>query len=147
MTAFARMPAQIRSALPDDLPRLREIYVRSRAATFGWLDPASLQLADFDEATRDEPILVAEQNQRLAGFVSWWPPENFIHNLFVDPVFQRQGIGRQLLQACLAQIGRPATLKCVQQNQAALDFYFQQGWQIAGEGSSANAPYYLLRYE
>jgi ribosomal protein S18 acetylase RimI-like enzyme len=147
MTARAEMPIEIRSAQADDLPRLREIYLRARAAAFVWVDWNTLVLSDFDAATRDEPILVAIQNHTLAGFVSWWPPESFIHNLFVDPAHQRQGIGRRLLQACLAQMGRPATLKCVQQNQPAVDFYRRQGWHIAGEGTTASVPYYLLRYE
>ncbi|WP_425615848.1 N-acetyltransferase family protein [Anatilimnocola sp. NA78] len=135
----------IRAAEPADLDALREIYLRSRAATFFWTDAAKLQLADFDAATQDEPILVAMSGKEIAGFVSWWPPDNFIHNLFVDPAYLRRGIGRLLLHACLQQIGRPAILKCVQANEPAMAFYRAQGWTIAGEGTGDRGPYYLLQ--
>lgn len=145
------MHCEIRESISADLPLLREIFLRSRAATFTWLDPQTLQAADFDEATQGEPILVAvvpgdDGGEQLAGFVSWWPPEDFVHNLFVDPRYQRQGIGPRLLEACLARVGRPATLKCVRQNAGALRFYERHGWRVIGEGTSPSSAYYLLEF-
>lgn len=135
----------IRAATTADLDALRDIYLRSRAATFTWLDAAKLRREDFDEATREEPMLVAMSGNDLTGFISWWPPENFVHNLFVDPAYARRGIGQALLSECLQQIGRPATLKCVKLNEPALAFYRALGWSIAGEGTSDHGEYYLLQ--
>ena len=129
------------------MPALRAIYFAARKSHFTWLDAASLAETDFDRATADEPILVAIVDGQPAGFVSWWPPDNFVHNLFVSPAFTRRGLGRQLLTACLQHIGRPATLKCVQQNLAALAFYESLGWRIAGEGASADGTYFLLQLD
>jgi ribosomal protein S18 acetylase RimI-like enzyme len=139
------MEIEIRPASPDDVAALRELFFAARIAAFFWAVPDLLQREDFDAATQDEPILVAVLNEQIVGFVSWWPPENFIHNLFVDPTHQGRGIGPQLLTAALRQIGRPATLKCVQKNVRALAFYRRHGWLIAGEGDTAGEPYYLLR--
>lgn len=141
------MKPDIRPAVPADVDALRELFLTVRRNAFFWAEPDSLQLADFDVATQDEPILVAVQNEQIVGFVSWWPPENFVHNLFVAPTHQRGGIGEILLTACLQQIGRPATLKCVQQNAGALRFYQRLGWEIAGEGLTNDAPYFLLRLQ
>ena len=139
------MPIDIRPAEAADFDSLRLIFLTARRAAFIWFNPDSLQLGDFDTATQDEPILVATLDEQIVGFVSWWPPEDFVHNLFVDPAHQQQGIGERLLAACLAQIGRPATLKCMQKNVRALGFYERLGWQIAGEGSNADGSYFLMR--
>jgi ribosomal protein S18 acetylase RimI-like enzyme len=139
------MGIEIRPASPADAVALRALFLAARREAFFWAEPASLLPGDFDAATQDEPILVAFLNDQIVGFVSWWPPENFVHNLFVDPAHQGRGIGQQLLTAALRQIGRPATLKCVQKNTRALEFYRRHGWLIAGEGDTAGEPYFLLR--
>jgi GNAT superfamily N-acetyltransferase len=139
------MRVDIRPYFTADVADLRVLFLRARLAAFFWVEPDSLRLEDFDAATQDEPILVATHNDLIVGFVSWWPPENFVHNLFVDPAHQGAGIGKQLLAACLLQIGRPATLKCVQQNEAALRFYHRLGWEVAGEGVTDGVAYFLMR--
>lgn len=139
------MSLKIRSAQPADVATLRQLFLETRRATFVWLNSESLQLGDFDTATQDEPILVATNGDKIVGFVSWWPPENFVHNLFVEPAHQQQGIGEQLLTACLKEIGRPATLKCMDKNVRALGFYERLGWQIAGEGKNDDGAYFVLR--
>jgi GNAT superfamily N-acetyltransferase len=138
---------QIRAAIDLDKPALREIFLRCRERYFTWLDAGRLQLEDLDAATAEEPILVAVHENQIVGFVSWWPPTNFVHNLFAAPRLTRRGIGSELLAACLAEIGRPATLKCVKRNEPALAFYRQLGWRIVGEGESTDGGYYLLQLD
>lgn len=138
------MPIEIRPVRTSDLEQLRELYLAARRASFHWISPESLQLEDFDRDTQAEPILVAVEGGSIVGFVSWWPPADFIHNLFVAPGRQRQGVGRELLAAALQQIGRPATLKCSMPNAAALAFYQRLGWVVAGEGETDGVGYYLL---
>ncbi|QHV98213.1 GNAT family N-acetyltransferase [Spirosoma endbachense] len=128
----------------DYLADLRQLYLNSRTQTFTWLDASTAKLDDFDKATQDEVVLVAISDERPIGFVSWWPPDNFIHNLYVDPHFFRQGIGRALLAGCLEKLERPATLKCLQQNTNAISFYQTQGWVIKEEGTSDEGAYFLL---
>lgn len=126
---------------------LKRIYLQSRLQAFTWLDASRFSLDDFDSATLGETVLVAVANEKPVGFISWWVPDNFIHNVYVDPSFLRQGVGKALLGRCLTDIGRPATLKCLQQNTGALSFYQAQGWCIKNEGPSSDGPYYLMTYD
>jgi GNAT superfamily N-acetyltransferase len=129
------------SSYDDDL---RRIYLESRQQTFHWLDTSAYQLNDFDQATQDEAIRVALVEEKPVGFISWYEPDYFIHNLFINQAYTKQGIGKALLNCCLAEIGRPARLKCLQQNLNALKFYQSQGWRIEAEGDSEDGPYYLM---
>ncbi|UOQ74229.1 GNAT family N-acetyltransferase [Hymenobacter cellulosilyticus] len=130
---------------PHHTEPLRQLYLAARQQAFTWLDSAQFALADFDTVTQGETILVALLQDQPVGFIAWWPPDNFIHFLFVAPAQAGSGVGKALLQACLAQIGRPATLKCLQQNSSALGFYQHLGWTIQDVGTSSEGPYYLLR--
>ncbi|RIV27762.1 N-acetyltransferase [Fibrisoma montanum] len=126
---------------------LRRIYLESRQQTFHWFDTSAYELDDFDQATQNEVIRVALVAGKSVGFISWYEPENFIHNLFIDKNYRNQGIGKALLNHCLAELGRPSRLKCLQENVKALGFYQSQGWQIEAEGKSDNGLYYWMRID
>lgn len=113
---------------------------------FPWADPATFELLDFDQATQDERLLVATFQQIPMGFIAWWPPDNFIHSLFIDPLFVGKGVGKSLLHACLNEVGRPATLKCNLANQNALAFYYSQGWLPIQEVETTPDSYLLLAF-
>ncbi|WP_080410222.1 GNAT family N-acetyltransferase [Burkholderia ubonensis] len=100
------MSITIRDAMAEDVPFLRELFLRSRCETFVWQPGDAFQLADFDAQTEGERLLVAEDDgARLAGFVSVWEPDHFIHHLYVDRSHHRRGIGRALLRALLESSG------------------------------------------
>lgn len=126
---------------------LRLVYRQARQVAFPWVDPLSLQLADFDEVIQGETVLVALGQGGPVGFVAWWPPDIFVHSLFVSPAQARKGIGRALLGACLEQLGRPATLKCKVANQQALQFYDSLGWLPIDEAEGPQGRYRLLIYD
>ncbi|MCB2409644.1 GNAT family N-acetyltransferase [Hymenobacter lucidus] len=123
---------------------LRQIYLEARQQAFTWADPLAFALPDFDAATQGETILVALYQEVPVGFIAWWPPDNFIHSLYVAPGHGGKGVGKALLAECLARIGRPATLKCLQANTKAMGFYRAQGWATVEAGESADGPYLLL---
>jgi ribosomal protein S18 acetylase RimI-like enzyme len=107
-------------------------------------DCASLRLDDFDRETAGELVLVAHNQHRAIGFISVWTPDNFIHHLHVDPAFQRQGVGSELLGALP---GWPATrfrLKCLAENEPALAFYAANGFTQIGERGSGPDRFLLL---
>lgn len=139
-------PVTIVALLPEHRPALRRLYLEARQLAFPWLAASGLQLLDFDAVIAQEQVAVALVQHIPVGFIAWWPPDNFIHSLFVSPAMMRRGIGRALLTFCLRQLTRPATLKCMQANTGALAFYLAQGWQLVTTGTSAEGDFFLLSY-
>ena len=131
---------------PEHTDQLRMVYRQARQLAFPWADPLSFQLLDFDQVIQGETVLVATHRMVPVGFIAWWPLDNFIHSLFIDPLFTGKGIGKALLQACLLKVGRPVTLKCKVANEKALRFYLSQGWSIIAEAQDLNGPYFLLAF-
>ena len=79
-----------------------------------------------------------------AGFISIWEESNFIHNLFLSKPYRKLGLGKALIQKAIAVFGTPLTLKCVKENQNALQFYLANGWKIEKEEMGPEGPYYLM---
>jgi len=137
-------PYKIVAYIPDFADALRRIYLEGRRYAFPWMPAEVYQSGDFDIAVEGEHILVAVHGHVVVGFVSWWEPDNFIHCLFVDPAFHGAGIGTDLLNACLGRLGRPARLKCVVANEAAIRFYTRQKWTAVSQGSCDEGAYLLM---
>ncbi|MFT3795727.1 GNAT family N-acetyltransferase [Flavobacterium sp.] len=129
---------------PADRQALRQLFLETRQSTFHWLDTSGYGLLDFDEQTHGERIFVAKVGNQVAGFVSLWMPDNFIHHLFVDQRFQRQQIGLRLLEVALRELHVPIALKCLEQNSAALAFYGKHGFVTQSQGTSAEGSYFLM---
>ena len=135
----------VRDAVAADMPALRELFLHSRRETFVWQPAGAFQLADFEVQTEGERLRIAEDDGgRLAGFVSVWEPDHFIHHLHVDRPRHRSGVGRALLRALP---GWPATryrLKCLRANAPALAFYAACGFVEIGAGHAEDGEYLLL---
>ena len=133
---------------------LRKIYLESRSHFFTWLDVSSFKLQDFDLDTKGERIWVAFDHapghalshKSPVGFASTWVPKNFLHNLYVAPQHTGKGIGKALLTTCMEHLGRPATLKCMESNKRALNFYLANGWVIKSQGMNEHGGYYVMKY-
>lgn len=138
------MGIHIRAFQESDRAALRELYTASRRGALPWRRSRALQLEDFDRDTARERIFVAEINGTPVGFASIWEPDNFLHNLFVHPSFQRRGVGKALIDHCMGHFTGFPTLKCVKANVEAVAFYHRLGWQAVGDGDSADGPYFLM---
>lgn len=135
----------IRPAKIGDECELAALLLRARRATFHWRDPESFTLGDFALETAGEQIWVAEaESGRLAGFISVWMPEHFIHHLYVHPDLQRSGLGTLLLNTMLSSVKAPWSLKCAIKNVPAVAFYEKMGWTIVGRGEDIGSDYYLM---
>lgn len=121
-------------AMPEDLPRLAQIYLDARIHLFHWLDPKTFSLSDFPKDTEGERILVAEFQGDIAGFSSSWEPDNFIHSLYLDPGKIGRGIGGKLLDATVDILKRPIRLKAQVKNTQAMWFYRKRGWEELSRG-------------
>jgi len=136
----------IRPYQEADRPFLRTLYLASRKAAWHWIDPDSLALEDFDQATLNEHIIVAEENGHRLGFASIFTAENFLHNLFVAPDIQGQGVGSALLHAAEQTFTSTGSLKCLVNSEKSVKFYQRHDWKIIATGDSPQGEYYLLHF-
>lgn len=127
-----------------DRSNLRDVYLLGRRHLFKWKSPAEFDPEDFDKSIGDEELWVAECDDEVVGFISFWAEDNFIHNLFVHPEYMGKGIGSALLEKGLTRIGRPASLKCLVRNREAINFYTSRGWWIDSRDTGSQGDYYVL---
>ncbi|WP_285309583.1 GNAT family N-acetyltransferase [Stenotrophomonas maltophilia] len=139
----------IRAFNEDDREALRQIYTASRGTVSQSHVTREPPGYEFDQDTLGECVYVALLDGVLAGFISIWLPDSFVHHLYVAPHLQRRGIGAALLhhglRHCKASVAATPSLKCLQSNAAALAFYQRQGWDRAGQGCSTDGDYWLMR--
>lgn len=136
----------VRAWQESDRPFLRTLYLHTRREAWPWLASDAWQLEDFDAATLDEQIWVAEQDGHRVGFASVWTNDNFLHNLFVDPRYQGQGVGKALLEQVQKTFTSTGALKCLVKNERAVAFYQRHGWHIEASGRSPDGDYFLMHY-
>lgn len=135
---------EIRPFTEADRPFLRTLFLASRKANWHWLDAESWRLEDFDRVTIGEQIWVALVEGHRAGFAAVHDNDNFLHSLFVDPAFQRCGVGSALLDVVEARFSGTGALKCLTANRQAQAFYDQRGWVRVGSGESEQGAYLLM---
>jgi ribosomal protein S18 acetylase RimI-like enzyme len=111
-----------------DYEPLRNLFLKERQTTFSWLDLSEFQLDDFEKNIQGELVLVALLEDFPIGFISIWIPNNFIHHLYIDQKYQDKGIGTKLLKAAIDKTNFPITLKCLENNTKAIDFYKRKGF-------------------
>ncbi len=128
----------------EDLPRLCQLFNQTRAANASF-SGKDYSLSEFMRAIDGEVILVARDQDGIAGFAAVWAPDNFLHHLYIAPAQQGRGLGRALLGRCTQDFGLPLSLKCVKANTRACRFYEHVGFQAVAEGDSPDGIYVLYR--
>lgn len=121
----------------DDFIRIwRAIWHHSFAAALGAdvSDPRfiyGMEHAELIPVARK--TIAAQLDDRVVGFC--FRDGAHIEDLWVDPMVQGRGIGRELLAAAVAAIAgdgyRTATLDCIEANANARRFYEREGWRPA----------------
>lgn len=83
-------------------------------------------------------ITVADRSGALVGWTAHDPMSAYISDLWVDPAFQRQELGRTLLHAAEQQIFRAgfdvSALETHAENGGAIRFYAREGYAIVWRG-------------
>ncbi|HWP56295.1 MAG TPA: ribosomal protein S18-alanine N-acetyltransferase [Candidatus Acidoferrales bacterium] len=81
---------------------------------------------------------VACRNGRIVGYILYWvlPGALDIHNVAVDRDYRRQGVGRSLLNAAIAEAKerglQRVTLEVRRSNQIAQSLYYKLGFVVQG---------------
>jgi ribosomal protein S18 acetylase RimI-like enzyme len=124
---------------------LERLYLASRSQTFHWLDSHSFSLSDFVKDTEGEQITAALIDDEVVGFISLWAEDPFVHHLYVDSKHHGQGVGSLLLNHIKSQ-HTAFKLKCLVDNQYAVDYYLRNGLKIEQESSDEMGGYYLMSW-
>jgi ribosomal protein S18 acetylase RimI-like enzyme len=135
----------IRKARYTDISQLEILFQLTNRSTFVSRPKDDFQIGDYQKSTAEDDVWVAEKDEIIVGFVSTYPAENFVHNLFVHPDYQTQGIGTQLLHIAEANLGRPMTLKIAMDNLKACGFYEKYNWYKASQYDDIDKPYLLYK--
>ncbi len=138
------------------IPVLAELAARTFTEAFGSsMEPEELKLSleenrseAFFERTFDlGEILGAWDGEKLVGYVQFGkvlmedaganPEDGELGRLYVDSAYQRQGIGRRLMEAALDRPrmkGAPRVfLQVWDENHKAIALYRQYGFEVCGE--------------
>jgi ribosomal protein S18 acetylase RimI-like enzyme len=121
----------------DDFVRIWQAILRHSFAQILAVEPndprfrMGMAHAEFIPIARD--IIVATRAERVVGFA--YRNLAMIEDLWVDPPFQGQGIGRELLRSAAGAIRvdgyRTASLDCLEANTRARRFYEREQWRPA----------------
>jgi ribosomal protein S18 acetylase RimI-like enzyme len=133
----------IRTAGPDDLPQLREVYRRSSLSNEGDRE-ALLQHPDYlvlpDAAVLEGRTRVAERPQEgIVGFATIERQSSGAElvDLFVDPDSMRQGVARALITDAVGTLADDGVgVLEVTANRHALEFYTAMAFEVVGEATT-----------
>lgn len=125
---------EIRTAVESDLPRLRAVFRDSSWSNEGNREllvehPEFLELSA--DAVREGRTRAAAINGNIVGFASLADATGRLEleDLFVDPAFMRQGVGRALIRDVAEQARRRGVRRVeVDANDHALRFYEEVGF-------------------
>jgi ribosomal protein S18 acetylase RimI-like enzyme len=134
----------VRPLQQGDLPACALLFERVQRDTFRGDDPALYAREHFRRDTEGEAIWIAASGRELAGLISVWRPQPFVHHLLVERAWRRRGVGRALLREALARLPRPVDLKCRIDNLEAQRFYRRLGWIEVERQRRCATPY--IRY-
>lgn len=96
---------------------------------------------------RDNHVWLAEVDGKLAGFIAF--ERGWVNHLYIDPPFQRQGIGRQLLNVS-KRSSEALQLWVFAINAPAISFYeherFREVKRTDGSGNESKKPDVLMEW-
>ncbi|KQV84517.1 GNAT family N-acetyltransferase [Rhizobium sp. Root1220] len=132
----------IRSPDQADQEALADIYLAVRRETFAWVEPLAFRHQDFFAHTQGEIVWLAETPEgEIAGFMTLWAPDDFIHMLYIRKDWQGKGAGTALLRALPNWPRQKYRLKCLVRNARAKAFYLANGFRVTAGGTSAEGDY------
>ena len=134
---------EVRRARPEEIGACADLYVRVLSETFTWLPPERHRREDFLRAAVDEEVYVAVEAGRIVGLAGFFPPQNFLHSLYVDS--RGRGVGKALLDHVTARAEGPLSLKVQAPNRRAQAFYRREGFRCVEAGRDPGSDVEWLR--
>ncbi|MGU3574682.1 GNAT family N-acetyltransferase [Brucellaceae bacterium C25G] len=120
----------IRPIVADDVNELADIWLRASKTAHAFIDDEKLN--EQYQLIKDVYLVQAENwvivsDDQLAGFIGLI--DHHIGGLFIDPDYQGQGLGRDLLKHALS-LKKHLQLNVYEDNQKAVNFYLKFGFVI-----------------
>jgi len=139
----------IRPADPSDAAPFCDLVARNLHLVA--VDPSGTGTEAFRSQTSEQAFrrylasprygyLTAQDNGRIVGFIGLRDRSHVMH-LFVDPAYQRTGLGRQLWEAARSRDALPSYT--VNSSLNAQGFYQALGFQVAGPAREAYGVAYI----
>ena len=142
---IAMLAQRVRIAEAADAAAIQGIFERALRSA-DWLPEGAEPDCDFKRNAAGETVLVCvSEDGQVRGFLSVYAGGAFVHHLYVDAPFQRQGVGAALLAWLDGWLPKPWRLKCVAANTAARAFYARRGWIETEHNLGSQGPYIVLR--
>lgn len=149
---------RIEAAAVADAEALRNLHAETWADAYAELLPAAFYVERLarhrrrdwsevivDQVARGGGVLVAREPSGLVGVCQYGPSEHDddraswvgeIRRLYVQPAFQRRGVGRALLAGAVERLraagARSVTLWVLESDPGARAFYERMGWRPDG---------------
>lgn len=105
-----------------DQARKRELEAANLSGAF-----KSLKIAAYEEDLFSYNIYVGQKDKKVIGFVAFSDDE--LAWLYVDPSFQKQGVGSKLIEFSLNKMKRPVYLEVLTGNPAK-ELYLHKGFKF-----------------
>jgi len=134
---------EVRRMRPEERGACADLYVRVLRETFTWVPPERHRRDDFLNAARDEDVYVAVEDGRILGLAAFYPPQNFLHSLYVAQ--RGRGVGKALLDHVRAMADGPVSLKVQAPNRRAQAFYAREGFTCVERGRDPGSDVSWLR--
>lgn len=122
---------EIREYHEADFDRLCQIHDQARKLE---LEAANLseafkplKIAAYEEDLFSYNIYVGQKDKKVIGFVAFSDDE--LAWLYVDPSFQKQGVGSKLIEFSLSKMKRPVYLEVLTGNPAK-ELYLHKGFKF-----------------
>lgn len=148
------MAVTVRPAVPADLDALRAVFRRASLSNAG--DRAVLEahpdalLWSGEAIAAGRTLVAVGPDGTIAGFASTVPDDDAeeLDDLFVDPLWMRQGVARRLIEDVLAAARRSgASSVRVTANPHAMAFYTAVGFVPDGTAQTRFGPAPRLRLD
>jgi GNAT superfamily N-acetyltransferase len=135
---------RFRIAVDADISRMHHVRLSVRENQLS--DPDRVQPAHYYAVLRSGRGWVCEIDGTIVGFAIADLSSHSVWALFVDPRYERRGIGRQLHDAMIEWLfasGAPRISLTTDPNTRAEHFYEAAGWQRVGQEANGEVRYSL----
>ena len=143
-------PLTIRPARRDEYDEVARVWMNSWAST-GIEAASDLLLANLRarvlrEVENGWSLFVADDEGRLAAMLALRLADGCLGQLFIDPDYQGQGLGKRLLAFTRQQLPDEIWLRCVRENEKAWRWYEREGFVFEREEVNPMTGFMMKRY-